>query len=316
MGACTGEPSVGKGGDASRRDVPRRDLACLGGPGFFCRARARNAGKKRDADHLPTPITTVAILSPFAGLFLLRANGLSVKRVPSGPCFGSWGGLGSPKPRPRGSGRGAQPRGSCRLAGGGLGARQAAGPEGRLRPPGLGGGGSDPAAGHEGFREHTDQAQPGEARQWHSSRSLQHHVPRLSTVGGSLRAPLMLSGSLGPTDGRAADVAGKPQRRGGAEAAAGPAGPVAAPEADGCQPEQSPGGAAEPAGLQQESRAAGGVDQAQGVGCGEHGLGRGDSLAGPPPSHTLPWPRRRSPPWQPSCRKAQTRSSSPDASST
>lgn len=81
----------------------------------------------------------------------------------------------------------------------------------------------------------------------HSTRS-----PGLSAVDGPWE-PLMLSGSFVPTDGRAADMAGEPQCRGGAEAAAGPAGPVAALEADGCQPEQSPGGAAEPAGLQQES---------------------------------------------------------------
>lgn len=35
-----------------------------------------------------------------------------------------------------------------------------------------------------------------------------------------------------------------------------------------------------------------------------------------PPSHTLLWPRRISPPWQPFCRKARTRSSSPAASLT
>lgn len=36
----------------------------------------------------------------------------------------------------------------------------------------------------------------------------------------------------------------------------------------------------------------------------------------PAPSHTLAWPRRRSPLWQPSCRKARIRSSSLAASLT
>lgn len=115
---------------------------------------------------------------------------------------------------------------------------------------------------------------------------LSTHVPGLSTVRGAWE-PMMLSRSLGPTDGRAADVAGEPQHRGSAEAAAGPARPVAAPEADSCQPEQSPGGAAEPAGLQQESRAAGGVDQAQGVGRGERGVGRRTAWLLPTFSHPL-----------------------------
>lgn len=44
--------------------------------------------------------------------------------------------------------------------------------------------------------------------------------------------------------------------------------------------------------------------------------GEGDSLPVSPSSHTLAWPRRRSPLWQPSFRKAQTRSSSPAASLT
>lgn len=43
---------------------------------------------------------------------------------------------------------------------------------------------------------------------------------------------------------------------------------------------------------------------------------RGGTPAVSPPAHSLPCPRRRSPPWQPSCRRARTRSSSPAASST
>lgn len=63
------------------------------------------------------------------------------------------------------------------------------------------------------------------------------------------------------------------RRRGGAEAAAGPAGTVAAPETDGRQPEPGPGWAAQPAGLWQEGGAAGGLDAEQGAGCGHRAPG-------------------------------------------
>lgn len=65
----------------------------------------------------------------------------------------------------------------------------------------------------------------------------------------------------------------EPLCRGGAEAAAGPAGTVAAPETDSRQPEPGPGWAAQSAGLWQEGRAAGGLDAEQGAGCGKHALG-------------------------------------------
>ena len=70
-------------------------LACLA---FPARLGQADGEKKQDAADLPTPITSVAILSPFAGLFSLGANGLSAERVLSGPCCDSGAfGLGSLK---------------------------------------------------------------------------------------------------------------------------------------------------------------------------------------------------------------------------
>lgn len=133
----------------------------------------------------------------------------------------------------------------------------------------------------------------------------------------ALCEPPVTDGVPRPADGRAADVQAEPRRRGGAEAAAGPAGAVAAPEADGRQPEPGPGRAAQPAGLQQESGAARGLDPPQGAGSGRQAACPGGGLPRPPPLLTAsPCPRRRSPAWRPSCRKARTRSSSPAASST
>lgn len=55
-----------------------------------------------------------------------------------------------------------------------------------------------------------NQVRPGRA--WRGMAPVSHstHVPGFSAAEGSWEA-LMLSGSLGPTDGRAADVEGKPQ---------------------------------------------------------------------------------------------------------
>lgn len=59
-----------------------------GAPAFPAGLGQADAGKKRDAARPSAPIAAVAILSPFAGLFSLRENRLSAKRVPSGPCCG------------------------------------------------------------------------------------------------------------------------------------------------------------------------------------------------------------------------------------
>jgi len=100
------------------------------GPVFSGRAGA-DAGQKQEAARHPTPIATDAVLSPFAGLSVLGANGLSAKRVPSGPRCGSGRGLGLGS-RSRVLGAVVKACGSSHIAGGGLGARQAAGPEGWL----------------------------------------------------------------------------------------------------------------------------------------------------------------------------------------
>lgn len=65
-------------------------------------------------------------------------------------------------------------------------------------------------------------------------------------------------------DGRAVDLQAEPHLWSREEAAQPAQGPVAGPEADGCKSDEGPRWSQEPAGVQQKSGQAGGMDQREG----------------------------------------------------